>query len=122
MICVAFHYSKILGVVVSSNLSWHSNTEYIAKRCNNKLWVLRRIKKLGASHSDLLDVFYKQVRSMAEFGVPVWNSALTGLDIAKLERIQKTALHIILGENYRSYWSERSACASGQHFGGRYFR
>ena len=97
--------TKLLGVVVSSNLSWHSNTEYIAKRCNNKLWVLRRLKKLGASHSDLLDVFYKQVRSIAEFGVPVWNSALTGIDIAKLERIQKTALHIILGENYRSYSS-----------------
>ena len=46
---------------------------------------------MGASHSDLLDVFYKQVRSI--------------VDIAKLERIQKTALHIILGENYRSYSS-----------------
>ena len=35
--------TKLLGVVVSSNLSWHSNTEYIAKRFNNKLWVLRRL-------------------------------------------------------------------------------
>ena len=32
-------------------------------------------------------------------------SALTGVDIAKLERIQKTALHVILSEDDRSYSS-----------------
>ena len=96
---------KLLGVVLSSNLSWHANTDYIVKRCNGKLWVLRRLKKLGASHSDLLDVYFKQIRSIAEFGVPVWNPSLTWSDVAKLERIQKTTFHIILGDNYRSYSS-----------------
>ena len=52
-----------------------------------------------------MDVYYKQIRSIAEFAAPVWNSALTGLDIAKLERIQKTALHVILSNDYRSYSS-----------------
>jgi hypothetical protein len=96
---------KLLGVVISSNLSWSANTDYIVDRCNKKTWVLRRLKKLGANCSDLLDVYFKQIRSIAEFAVPVWNSSLTGEDVAKLERLQKIALHIILGEDYRSYTS-----------------
>ena len=82
-----------------------ANTDYIVKRCNDKIWILRRLKKLGANHSDLLDVYFKQIRSIVEFAAPVWNSALTGVDIAKLERIQKTALHVILSHDYRSYSS-----------------
>ena len=97
--------TKLLGVVLTSNLTWEANTDYIVKRCNDKIWILRRLKKLGANRSDLLDVYFKQIRSIAEFAAPVWNSALTGVDIAKLERIQKTALHVILSHDYRSYSS-----------------
>ena len=62
--------AKLLGVIISSNLSWSSNTDYIVKRCNKKTWTLRRLKQLGASHQDLLDVYCKQVRSIAEFAAP----------------------------------------------------
>ena len=95
--------TKLLGVIVDSNLSWTSNTEFIVSRCNSKMWVVRRLKKLGASRSDLIDIFCKQIRSILEFAVPVWNSALIGEDIAKLERIQKTFLHILLGEAYQIF-------------------
>ena len=53
----------------------------------------------------MLDVYFKQVRSILEFAVPVWNSSLTGENILQIERIQKTALHIILGDCYKSYKS-----------------
>ena len=96
---------KLLGVVLSSNLSWSANTDYIVERCYKKMWVLRRLKRLGASHTDLLEFYSKQIRSVAEFAVPVWNSSITGEDVVKLERLQKIAFHIILGEDYRSYTS-----------------
>ena len=57
---------KLLGVVISSNLSWSANTDSIVERCNRKTWMLRRLKKLGASQEDLLDVYLKQIRSLAE--------------------------------------------------------
>ena len=69
--------TKLLGIVLSSDLSWTANTEYIVTRCQSKTWMLRRLKKLGANQEDLLEVYKKQIRSLAEFGVPVWNSALT---------------------------------------------
>ena len=83
--------TKLLGVILTSDLSWSANTDHIVQRCNSKTWVLWTLKKLGASHEDLLDVYCKQIQSIAEFAVPVWNSNLTGEDIGKLERLQKNS-------------------------------
>ena len=38
---------------------------------------IKRLKKAGANKEDLIDVYTKQVRSVLEFGVPVWNSGLS---------------------------------------------
>ena len=40
---------------------------------------------------------------MLELAVPVWNPAITKSEINQIERVQKTALAIILGKNYSSY-------------------
>ena len=95
--------TTLLGLVIRSDLSWSSNTEYVVGRCNSKLWILRRLKKMGATQVDLLDVYVKQVRSILEYAVPVWHSSITGEQRLDLERIQKSAFHIILGELYVSY-------------------
>ena len=95
--------TKLLGVVLTSDLSWTANTQYIVERCNSKIWTLRRLMKLGAVKDDLLEIYFKQIRSVAAFAVPVRNSSLTGDDIVSLDRIQKTVLHVILGEEYVSY-------------------
>ena len=97
--------TKLLGVVLRSDLSWAANTEYMVKRANKKLWCLRRLKRLGAKPIDLIDVYYKQIRSLLEYAVPVWHPALTGEEMLKIERVQKSALCIILGEKYKSYRS-----------------
>ena len=68
-----------------------------------KMWVLRRLKKMGMSRAFLIDVFIKEVRSVLEGAVPVWNSGLTKNQIHMLERVKKTALYIILDQNYVNY-------------------
>lgn len=93
---------KLLGVVIRSDLSWSANTDHIVTRANSKLWFLRRLKTLGADYDDLKDIFIKQIRSILDFAVPVWHSSLTGEDRLRIERIQKTAMHIIQGSQYKS--------------------
>ena len=95
--------SRLLGVVVSSALSWSANTSFMISRANKKLWFLRRLKALGADDEDLKDVFVKQIRSILEYAVPVWHSSLTMGDSIAIERIQKSALRIILSHRYESY-------------------
>ena len=69
--------------------------------------MIKRLKNLGASAEQLLDVYIKQVRSLLEVAVPVWHSSLTLSDKLDIERVQKASLQIILGQEYISY---NSAC------------
>ena len=55
---------KILGVVISSDLKFSQNTQYIVQKAFKRIWMLRRLKNLGASESQLLDVYTKQIRSV----------------------------------------------------------
>ena len=73
------------------------------KRAYAKLWMLRRLKALGASQWNLLDVYYKHIRAILEFGAPAWDGALTKRDSLRLERVQRTALKIIFACKWDSY-------------------
>ena len=84
-------------------MKWYDNTEYVCQKGYARLWMLRRLKGLGASISEMLDVYEKQVRSVLELAVPVWQPALTQLEKSQIERVQRCALYIILGDDYISY-------------------
>ena len=51
----------------------------------------------------MLDVYHKQVRSVLELAVPVWQPAITQQETKQIERVQRCALYIILGDDYTSY-------------------
>ena len=94
---------KLLGIKITSDLKWHANTQYICARGYSKLWMLRNLKRLGASTNDLIDVYVKQCRSILELAVPAWSPGLTVGNSNQIERVQKAALAIIMGETYSSY-------------------
>ena len=99
---------KLLGVIITDDLKWDVNTDFITKKAFSRLWLLRRLKQLGASKEALLDVYAKNVRSVLEYASVVWHSGLTKKNTAQIERVQKAVFAIILGEQYTSY---QSACA-----------
>ena len=94
---------KLLGVLIRSDLSWCSNTEYMCNRAFARLWLLRRLKAMGASDHVLLDVYQKQIRCTVEFAVPAWASSLKKYEITQIERVQKAALAIIYQTRYKNY-------------------
>ena len=94
---------KLLGLTIRSDLKWTSNTKNIVFKANRRLWILRRLKGLGVSVPNLVDVFQKQVRSTLELGVPAWQGAISKSERQSIERVQRYAAHIILGEQYTSY-------------------
>ena len=102
--------TRLLGVVIRSDLKWSSNTADIVKRAYKKLWCLKRLKNYGATQLDLLDVYFKQIRSIVEYAAPVWHSSLTGDERINIERVQKSALSIVLGHNYKSYRYALKTC------------
>ena len=94
---------KLLGIVIRNDLSWKSNTQEMTEKAYKKLWMIRRLILNGASLVDLTDVYIKQVRSVLEYGVPVWNSNLTKEDQADIERVQKCFMHMVLADKYTNY-------------------
>lgn len=99
---------KLLGVIVTSDLKWHENTKHITKKAYGRLWIIKRLKMMGASTQTLLDVYCHQVRSVLEFSAVVWTSGLTQENSTQIERVQKSAFAVILGAKYCSY---QEACA-----------
>ena len=71
------------------------------------MWLLRRMKVLKLEPELIFDYYIKEIRVLLEQGVAVWNSGLTKSQIKELEKVQKVALKIILGDQYHSY---KSAC------------
>ena len=84
-------------------MKWFDNTDYICQKGYSRLWMIRRLKLLGASIPEILDVYQKQVRSVLEMAVPVWEPALTKHERGQIERVQKCALYVILGDKYMNY-------------------
>ena len=94
---------KLLGVKLRSDLRFSDNSDYICQKGYSRLWIIRRLKSLGASKTELLDIFQKQVRSILELAVPVWQPLITKQEKRQIERVQKCAFNIILGQEYESY-------------------
>ena len=94
---------KLLGVIVSQDLRWTLNTEYICMKARQKLWIMRRMLKLDLDTDKMFDTYTKEVRSILELAVPVWHSRLTKQQTQDIERIQKMAFKIILQEKYQTY-------------------
>ena len=65
--------------------------------------MIKRLKIRGANLADLTEVYTKQIRSLLEFGVPVWNYGLSVAMVQDIERVQKSFLHIALGDCYGRY-------------------
>ena len=94
---------KLLGIHVSTDLKWQTNTQHMIKKANSKLWILRRLGQLGADVSALIEVYCKQIRCHLEFASPVWQGAITKGERSDIERVQRCALRIILNDKYDSY-------------------
>ena len=95
--------AKILGVIVSNDLRWKLNTNYITDKARKKLWIIRRLCKLGVNQKFIIDVYNKEIRSILEYNVPVWNGNLTMKESEKIEKIKKQFFRILLGGQYASY-------------------
>ena len=94
---------KLVGIIVSDDLRWEKNTQYICRKETERMWILRRMKKSKLDTEILLDTYTKEIRTILELAVPVWHSGLTLKQTRDIERIQKTALYIILEESYLDY-------------------
>ena len=88
--------TKILGIILCDSLKWSAHVDYMIKRANKKIWLLRKMKQLKLDTNILVDFYCKEIRSILEFGAVVWHSGLTMKMTKQIERIQKICINLIL--------------------------
>ena len=76
-----------------------------------RIWVLRRLRKLGFGDEFIIEVYKKEIRTLLEYAVQVWHGALTKKDSEKIEKVQKIVIKFLLRQQYESY---TEACANLQ--------
>ena len=96
--------TRLLGVILNNNLTWHSNTRDIVKRCYQRMLILRKLSQFSVPVEELVHIYCMYIRSVAEQSCVVWSSALTRGEEYDLERVQRVTLRVIFKESYESLW------------------
>ena len=95
--------TKLLGTIIQNDLKWGKNTAALVKKANARMELLRKMSHFKPTMEDMKTVHTTYIRSVLEQSCVVWHSSLTQHNRNDLERVQKNALRIILGNKYISY-------------------
>ena len=94
---------KLLGVVITSDLRWDKNTQYITKKAYSRMQLLHKIKQFNPPIEDMKTIYILFIRSLLEQCSSLWHYSLTLENINTIERVQKSAFKIILQKQYKTY-------------------
>ena len=95
--------TRLLGTILSDDLRWDLNTSSIVKKANARMELLRRVASFGTPTEDLKIIYVLFIRSILEHSATVWHSSITEENSSDLERVQKSAIKIILQDKYIGY-------------------
>ena len=87
--------TKLLGTIITSDLRWDENTNYIVKKANARMELIRKVANFGPSREDLKNLYVLFVRSQLEQLAVVWHSSLTEENVNSLERKKGKVMHKI---------------------------
>ena len=94
---------KILGTIVTDRLSWDENCDFLIRKVNARMALLRGVLNFGAKSHEMVHLWKIYCRSVLEQSCVVWSSSLTQENINNLERAQKTFCKLVLKHNYKNY-------------------
>ena len=69
--------AKILAVWLLNDLQWDKNINEIAKKANQKLYILRLLKRFGFNDDELFSVYKCYVWPDVEYADVAWSSSIT---------------------------------------------
>ena len=95
--------TRLLGTIITNDLKWDENTANIVKKANARMELLRKVASFGTNMEELKNIYFLFVRSLLEQSATVWHSSITQENKDDLERVQRSAVKIIMGERYNGY-------------------
>ena len=86
---------KYLGTIIDTNLDFKENTDQIYKKCQQRLYLLRKLKSFDVCPEILETVYRSMIESVLIFNIACWYNFLTLQNKKKLDRIVRLASKII---------------------------
>ena len=73
------HETRLLGVLITDDMRFEKNTKDICKRAYARLSMITKLKYVGVTNDDLLNIYCLFIRSLLEYCSSVWhrNNQLT---------------------------------------------
>ena len=62
--------------------------------------IIQKLYEFNLPVAEMISIYILFIRSMVEYACAVWQSFITEEEITDIEHVQKTALRIILREEY----------------------
>jgi len=86
---------KLLGVVISSDLTWDAHVSYILSKCAKRIYCIWNLAKAGVPACDVVYIYCSVVRSVLEYACAVWHPGLSNKLSKDIQHVQKRCLKII---------------------------
>ena len=85
-------FVALLGVWISEDLIWDKNTQKMCRKAYSRISMLTKLRYVGVSTEDLIDIYVLFIRSITEYCAVAWHSSMTVAQATDIERIQKTCM------------------------------
>ena len=95
--------AKLLGTIITDDLKWNKNTKEIVRKAYERMQLLNKAAHFTSAKGDLKKIYQTFVRSILEQSSAVWHSSLSKKNHRDLERVQKAAVRVIMGQTYTGY-------------------
>ena len=92
--------SKLLGVKISSTITWQEHVNEVTTRGSRALYLLYILRRFNPPQEQLLRAYTTYIRPFLECCAPVFHAGLTANQAQQIERVQQRALKIIAGYEY----------------------
>ena len=86
---------KILGTVITNQMSWTETCKLHIKKVNARMQLIRKVWSFGSTLHEMVGLWKTFCRSIQQTCV-VWDSGLTNQNIEDLDRTPKTFVKLIM--------------------------
>jgi len=87
--------TKLLGLYLDSNLTWHTHIDTMLSKSTQRLYFLKQLSCAGFPQTQLWHFYLTVIRPVLEYAAPVWHHLITKTQADQIEAIQRRAIRII---------------------------